>query len=152
MNILANLLTINGTDVFSKYGVFLAEEKAGDMNNFSALYMPSEAKSYTAVDFREEDGEQHSDTLQVNNEARDVTLTFALVADSRSEWLSSYEAFISLLKSGWLLITFTQLDITLRVFYKKMSKFTAMTNLWVNGQSKYASRFQVTFREPEPFI
>ena len=55
MDILKGLLLINGVDVFVDYGAFLAEEKAGDTKNYSALLKPPSAKPHTAVSFREKD-------------------------------------------------------------------------------------------------
>ena len=56
MDILKGLLLINGVDVFVDYGAFLAEEKAGDTKNYSALLRPPSAKPHTAVSFREKTG------------------------------------------------------------------------------------------------
>ena len=56
MDILKGLLLINGVDVFVDYGAFLAEEKAGDTKNYSALLKPPSAKPHTAVSFREKYG------------------------------------------------------------------------------------------------
>ena len=74
MDILKGLLLINGVDVFVDYGAFLAEEKAGDTKNYSALLKPPSAKPHTAVSFREKDGEKLPDALLPAWEARDVTL------------------------------------------------------------------------------
>ena len=63
MDILKGLLLINGVDVFVDYGAFLAEEKAGDTKNYSALLKPPSAKPHTAVSFREKDGEKLPDAL-----------------------------------------------------------------------------------------
>lgn len=105
------------------------------------------------MDIREEDGEKYSDTLTVANAARDVTLTFALYAATRQEWLKRYLSFISFLKTGekgWLSLYLPQLDLTLRVFYLECSGFTPLTYLWREGVQ--AGRFKVKFREPKPFI
>lgn len=45
MDILKGLLLINGVDVFVDYGAFLAEEKAGDTKNYSALLKPPSGKA-----------------------------------------------------------------------------------------------------------
>lgn len=106
-----------------------------------------------AVDIREENGEKYSTALNVKNQARDVKLYFALYADTRKEWLAQYKAFIAFLKAGddgWLDIEFPDLDMTLRVFYKEGSDYEPLTYLWREG--KQASRFYVTFREPNPAI
>ena len=133
--IMGGLFLVNGTDVWTEYGVFLTEEKRGGRDN------------------REENGEKYSDSLVVANAARDVTLTFALYAATKQEWLKRYMSFISFLKTGdrgWLSLHFPQLDLTLRVHYLECSGFTPLTYLWTEGVQ--AGRFKVKFREPEPII
>ena len=52
--ILSGLVLVNGTDIWTEYGVFLAEEKRGGMDNLTAILTPSKAKKDTAVNIREE--------------------------------------------------------------------------------------------------
>ena len=151
--ILGGKVLVNGTDIWKEYGVFLAEKKRGDRNNLKAIMAPAKTKEHVAVDIREEDGEKYSSVLMVKNQARDVKLTFALYADTREAWLTQYRSFIAFLKqgdNGWLDIRFPDLDMTLHVFYKDGSDYEPLTYLWQAG--KQASRFTVTFREPEPAI
>ena len=151
--IMSGLVLINGTDIWTEYGVFLAEEKRGGMDNLTAILTPSKAKSDVAVNIREEDGEKYSRTLTPRNEARDVTLSFALYNKTRAGWLKKYFAFINFLKQGnggWLDIRFPQLDLTLHVKYTDSTKFTPLTYLWTEGV--HAGRFKVKFREPVPII
>ncbi len=119
--ILGGKALVNGTDIWTEYGVFLAEKRRGDRNNLKAILSPAKTKTHVAVDIREENGEKYSAALDVKNQARDVKLCFALYADTREKWLAQYKAFITLLKQGddgWLDIEFPDLDMTLRVFYK----------------------------------
>lgn len=151
--ILGGKVLVNGTDIWTEFGVFLAEKKRGDRNNLKAIMAPSKTKTHVAVDIREEDGERYSAVLDVRNQARDVKLTFALYADTRVAWISQYKAFIAFLKQGddgWLDIRFPDLDVVLHVFYKDGSDYEPLTYLWQAG--KQASRFTVTFREPKPAI
>lgn len=151
--ILGRKALVNGTDIWTEYGVFLAEKRRGDRNNLKAILSPAKTKTHVAVDIREENGEKYSTALNVKNQARDVKLYFALYADTRKEWLAQYKAFIAFLKAGddgWLDIEFPDLDMTLRVFYKEGSDYEPLTYLWREG--KQASRFYVTFREPTPAI
>lgn len=150
---MSGLVLVNGTDIWTAYGAFLAEEKRGGMTNLTAIFTPSETKEHTAVDIREEDGEKHASALTVANSARDVELCFALYAKTQTEWLTNYMAFIKFLKAGkdgWLTFHFTQLDVTMKVYYKKTGRYTPLTYLWKEGV--HAARFKVTFREPEPII
>lgn len=75
--ILSGQVLVNGTDIWKEYGVFLTEDKKGDMTNLTAILTPSKTKEETAVNIREEDGEKYSDVLTPKNEARDVELYFA---------------------------------------------------------------------------
>ena len=151
--ILSGLVLMNGTDIWTEYGVFLTEEKRGGMNNLKAILKPSKAKKDTAVNIREEQGEKYSSTLTPRNEPRDVTLTFALYNRTQAGWMKKYFAFINFLKQGdmgWIDVTFPQLDLTLHVKYSDSSDFTPLTYLWKEGV--HAGRFKVKFREPVPII
>lgn len=148
---LKNLVIINGKDIWTTFGAFLVEEKRGGRENLTAIMTPSKAKSHVSVNIREENGSQYSAVLDVKSEERDVTLHFALVADSRSEWLRKYREFIAFLKagsSGWLSVRFPELDLTLRMFYVESSSYKPLSYLWKEGV--HASRFKVKFKEPEP--
>ena len=128
--IMGGLFLINGTDIWTEYGVFLTEEKRGGRDNLKAILAASKTKAHTAVDIREENGEKYSDILTVANEARDITLKTG--------------------DKGWLSLYFPQLELTLRVHYLDCPGFTPLTYLWREGVQ--AGRFKVKFREPEPII
>lgn len=152
-NILSGLVLVNGTDIWTEYGVFLVEDRRGGMENLTAILTPSKAKKDTAVDIREEDGEKYSAVLNPKNEARDVTLHFALYNKTQAGWMKQYFAFVNFLKQGkdgWLEIRFSQLDLQLRVKYADCTKFTPLTYLWREGV--HAGKFRVKFREPKPII
>jgi len=151
--ILGGLVLINGTDIWKEYGVFLTEEKKGGRENLNAILMPSKAKEHVGVEIREHDGKKYSRALVPANAERDITLHFAQYARSREQWLANYMAFIRFLKTGkdgWLTITFTELGLTLKVFYLDCSAYRSLTYLWKEGVQ--ASRYKVRFREPEPII
>lgn len=148
---LKNLVIINGTDRWTEFGAFLTEEKKGGRENLTAIMTASKVKSHVAVNIREENGSKYSSRLEVKNEERDVTLHFALFAETKSEWLRRYRDFIVFLKGGkdgWLDVRFTELDLTLRMFYVESSSYKPLTYLWKEGVQ--ASRFKVKFREPIP--
>ena len=50
---MTGLCKINNTDIYTEYGVFLAETSASDTSNMSELMKTPEAKEITTVDFRE---------------------------------------------------------------------------------------------------
>ena len=45
--ILGGLVLVNGTDIWSTYGVFLVEDKRGGMDNLTAILTPSKTKTDT---------------------------------------------------------------------------------------------------------
>lgn len=144
---------MNGTDIWTEYGAFLVEDRRGGMDNLTAILTPSKAKVDTAVNIRELDGEKYSSVLTPRNEARDVTLHFALYNKTQAGWIRKYFDFVNFLKKGkdgWLDVSFVQLDLTLRVKYTDCSKFRPLTYLWKEGV--HAGKFKVKFREPEPVI
>ena len=148
---LKNLVMINGTDIWSEFGAFLTEEKAGGRENLTAIMAPSKVKSHVAVNIREEDGSKYSKKLEIKNEDRDVTLHFALFAKTRNEWLRRYRDFITFIKTGdngWLDVRFSELNLTLRMFYVESTSYKPLTYLWKEGVQ--ASRFKIRFREPVP--
>lgn len=148
---LKNLVIINGTDIWTEFGAFLTEEKKGGRENLTAIMTASKVKSHVAVNIREENGSKYSSHLEVKNEERDVTLHFALFAETKSEWLRRYMDFITFLKTGdngWLNIRFTELDLTMRMFFVESPAYKPLTYLWKEGVQ--ASRFKVKFREPVP--
>lgn len=146
-------MLINGIDIWKKYGVFLTEEKKGGRENLNAILSPSKAKEHVGVDIREHNGKKYSQKLLPANAEREVTLHFAQYAKTREQWLANYIAFIRFLKmgnEGWLNITFTELGLTLKVFYLDCTTYRSLTYLWREGVQ--ASRYKVRFREPEPII
>ena len=70
MDILEGLLLINGTDVYTQYGAFLAETAADKHENYDALLAPPPLKELTEVSIREEDGVRLPDTLPQAFDAR----------------------------------------------------------------------------------
>lgn len=151
--ILGGQVLINGVDIWREYGVFLTEDKRGDLTNLSAILTPSQPKAHTGVDFRELKGKRYSSKLDVASEERNVTLYFAQYAQTKSEWLRKYSSFISFLKrgqNGWLEITIPSLSMTLKVFCSSFSGYKPLTYLWKEGVQ--ASKYKVTFTEPEPII
>lgn len=147
--ILEGLLYINDKDVYKTYGAFLCEEKAGDNTNYSALLKPAAMKSYTAVSFREEDGEKLPDTLTPAFEARDVELQFAVYGSSKADFVAKYKAFVTMLRSGWLNTYLPELSKTYKFYYLNCTEYSQLTAL---DEDTVAGKFKVKFREPKPTI
>lgn len=151
--ILGGLVLINNVDIWVRYGAFLTEKKKGGKDNLKAILRASKVKAHVGVNVREENGRKYSSSLTVVNDERDVTLHFALFADSQSEWWQKYRDFINFIKQGdkgWLNVKFTDLGLTLRMFYLDSTEPEPLTYLWKEG--KQASRFKIKFKEPNPII
>ncbi|KAA6311015.1 hypothetical protein EZS27_037781 [termite gut metagenome] len=147
MNVLTGLLYINSQDVYAGYGAFLCENKKGEHANYSALLKPPAMKPYTAVNFREQDGEKLPQTLTPAFESREVTLQFAIHATTKANFIQKYMSFIQLLKSGWLQIYLPELNKTYRMYYVSCTEYTQLTPL---DAEPVVGRFGVKFREPVP--
>ena len=154
-NILSGLVLVNNTDIWVKYGAYLTEKKKGGRDNMKAILRASKVKEHIAVNIREENGRKYPTALTVVNDEREVSLYFALVADSTTEWWQKYREFIQFLKqgsNGWLDVKFPTLGITLRMFYLDCSDVEPLSDLWNEGKTKKASRFKVKFKEPTPIF
>jgi len=154
-DILSGQLLINGTDVWTQYGVFLTEKQQGGRENLTALLQPSAIKDHVGVDLSDTNGKKYSSTLEVTNQERDFTLHFAQYAATKSDWISQYKDFIAFLKAGkngtgWLTMKFPALSLTLKVFYLEGGTFEPLTYLWKEGVQ--ASRYKIKFKEPQPEI
>lgn len=135
-------------DVFEEFGVFLTEEREGEFSNYSELLTPPAMKPYTEVNFREENGVRLPDELPTPcYEARDVNLSFALIAESNADWVAKYSNFLTLLKSGWLQLEVPELGKTFRLYYKECSQYTQLTRIEVGV---VAAKLKIRFREPNP--
>lgn len=151
MKILEGLLFINDKDVYKEYGVFLCEDKPGAFTNYNALLKPPPMKIYTAVTFREQDGEKLPDVLPSPKfAARDITLYFGLMANTKTEWVKRYSDFVSLLKGGWLIVRLPELHKEFKMYYKECSNYEQLT--FLEEESVYAARFKMKFHEPVPAI
>ena len=118
------------------YHAFLREEKEGADENLIALLTPAKMKTHVAVNFRELDGEKYSDKLIAKSESRDVTLHFAIMADSKADFLLKYSAFIKFLKigkDGWTEWSFPTLNLTMKMFCVEFSGVDAISTLWNEG-------------------
>lgn len=149
--ILEGLVKVNGVDIWKEFHAFLREEKEGEEENLAALLTPGKMKQNTAVDFREEDGEKYSKKLVQRTEARDVTLQFAIMAASRTDFMLRYASFVKFLKTGedgWLAWNFPTLGLEMKTFCKEFPSYESLTNLW--EEREHCGAFKVTLREPQP--
>lgn len=150
MKILEGLLTINGVDIYKEYNAFLAEDSAASHSNYDELLKVPAMKVYTAVSFREENGERLPDILpEPHYEARDVALQFGILTETKEEWYQKHVAFLSFLKSGWLVFALPELKVNYRMYFK-----SSMTHQMVSpfkNRDKVYGKFKLKFREPNPY-
>jgi hypothetical protein len=151
MEILEGLLFVNDVDVYLQYGVFLAEKNRGGHENYDALFKPSKLKEQVAINVREQNGEILPATLNVQFEARDVTLFFGIEAANRVQFLTRRANFVEFLRAGadgWLNFQLAEIDKTFVFYLKDFPAWEQMTY----GDGLSFGRFQVTFREPNPIF
>lgn len=149
MEILKGLLYINNVDVYETYGAFLTEEKKEDTTNYDALMRPSEVKEQKEVSFRENDGVELPGKIIQSLKARDVTLKFAIAADDKASFLSRYQAFLTMLRTGadgWLDVYLPELDMHFAFYYRSAEDYKQLTDF----EGMVMGRFSVKFREPKP--
>lgn len=149
---MTQLLYINGLDAYATWGVFLAEDKPSERRNYAQLLTPPPTKARQAVSFAEEDGERLPRDLAPAHDARDLTLTFALTAPSKSAFLTRYSAFLQALKTGqkgWLELRLTELAKTYTLYYLSASSYRQLTPL---EGGAVAALIDIKFREPKPTI
>ncbi len=149
MKILEGLLTINGVDIYKEYNAFLAEDSAGARTNYDELLKVPTMKAYTAVSYREENGERLPDSLpEPHYEARDVTLQFGILTDTKEEWYQKFAAFQTFLKSGWLVFSLPELETTYRMYFKGCTTHQMVTPFNLGG--RIYGKMKMKFREPNP--
>lgn len=138
---------INGKDMYTEYGMFLTEKGQGDYLNLSELLKPSKMKPYTAVSFREENGEKLPETLpEPKREARDFQLYVAIVA-APELFSAKYAAVMQLLSSGWLNMDISLTGRTYKVYYQECTAYEPLTG---TEDGEVICRMKLKFREPNP--
>ena len=88
MEVLEGLFFINDTDVYARFGAFLAETAEDRHDNYDSLLAPPTLKEQPEVSFREENGVRTPDTLTQAFDARDIMLRFAITAPDDTAFLS----------------------------------------------------------------
>lgn len=149
MKDLKGYLTINGKDAWTEYSAFLCEDKQEDNFNFDELLKPLEMKDYTAVDFRERNGEELPEELPTPcYKARDVTLYVAVYAESFTGYVARRAALMAILRKDWVSLNVKELPANYRFYYKGATD--AKVLIGVDG--KTIGCWKVKFREPKPSI
>lgn len=150
MSILAGLFLINGTDVYTEFGAFLAETEADSNDNYNSLLQTPELKEQPKVSLQDEDGERTPDVIVQAYEARDITLQFAISAPDARTFLTRYFAFMRFLKEGddgWLTLHLTDVGLQFRVYLVSSPGYSQLVPF---GRGEVAAFFSVRFHEPQP--
>lgn len=148
--VLAGLFLINGTDVYTQYGAFLAEEAEDGNVNYNSLLQTPELKEQPKVSLQDEDGERTPDVIVQAYEARDITLQFAISAPDARTFLTRYFAFMRFLKEGddgWLTLHLTDVGLQFRVYLVSSPGYSLLVPF---GRGEVAATFTVKFHEPQP--
>lgn len=141
-------MTLGGKDAWTEYAAFLFEDRREDNFNFGELLKPLEMKGYTAVDFREQNGEQLPDVLPSPcYKARDMTLYIAVCASSLAECNIRRFALQEALRSGWISLKIKELPTVFKLYYKGATDAKIMADV-INGTT--LACLKVKFREPNP--
>lgn len=146
---LTGYMTINGTDIWAEYGVFLGETEAGGHVNMDALLRVPKAKEITKVDFRERTGIELPDNPNVKLSSIERTLQFWLRSNNKYNRLQKYQEFMSLITSGMLTISIKDYR-TYKMVYQDMP---IEPDWYVSYEGdRFYALFQVKFLEPQPSI
>ena len=148
--VLAGLFLINGTDIYTQYGAFLAEEAEDGNVNYNSLLQTPELKEQPKVSLQDEDGERTPDVVAQAYEARDITLQFAISAPDARTFLTRYFAFMRFLKEGddgWLTLQLTDIGLQFRVLMVSSPGYSQLVPF---GRGDIAAIFTVKFHEPKP--
>lgn len=149
-DILSGLLTINGVDPYEQYGAFLAYREGEDpMANYSSLLAPSELKEQRKVEIREMNGVKLPAKLVQRWKEREVTLTFAILAENKEQFEERYFGFLEFLREGndgWLDIHLSELSRTWRMYMRRVTPYEQLEGF----DDKVSALFSVVFEEPSP--
>ena len=150
--VLAGLFLINGTDIYTQYGAFLAEKEEDGNDNYDSLLQFPGLKEQPKVSLQDEDGERTPDVVAQAYEARDITLQFAIAAPDARTFLTRYFAFMRFLKEGddgWLTLRLTDVGLQFRVYMVSSPGYSQLVPF---GRGEVAASFTVKFNEPQPAL
>ena len=150
MEILKGLLAINGVDPYEEYGAFLAYREGEDpLANYSSLLAPPELKEQRKVEFREMNGVKLPAKLVQRWKEREVTLTFAILAENKKQFEERYYGFLEFLRAGndgWLEFHLPELSRTWRMYMRRVTPYEQLEGF----EGEVSALFSVVFEEPSP--
>lgn len=140
------LVTINNIDIYTEYGAFLAETSATETNNMNELLKLPPAKVITQVGFRERNGVELPENLDIKFESIERTLQFCIQGDNDADRLNKYNNFCNALTAGLL-----NINVTGYRLYKMVYQEMPTAPVWYKTFSgKSTVVFKITFLEPNP--
>ena len=147
---LTGYMVINGKDAWTEYSAFLCEDRPEDSTNVSELLKPPEMKEYTAVDFRERNGEELPEQLPLPCcKARALTLYLAVCASSLPECEAKRLTLMKILMQGWVILQVKGISTEYRLYYKSATSADILTDAF-DGST--VARWKIKFREPKPVL
>lgn len=132
-------LFINGNDAYERYGISM------DSSALSTLMTPNSKKDWISNEVRDEDGIRVlTGSYAPKNEARELSLTFNLVAPDEETFFARYNLFCNeVLESGIVnLQTSFQPDIMYRCIYESCGQFSQFR--------RQMAQFQLKIKEYNP--
>ena len=147
---LTGYMVINGKDAWTEYSAFLCEDRPEYSTNVSELLKPPEMKEYTAVDFRERNGEELPEQLPLPCcTARVLTMYLAVCASSLPECEAKRLTLMKMLMQGWVILQVKGISTEYRLYYKSATSADILTDAF-DGST--VARWKIKFREPKPVL
>lgn len=128
-------VTINDT-ALSEYGAIML---AG---SYASLLTPPQLKEWVSNDDPRKNGTDYIVPDDIVVQERTVNLLFGISANTQSDFLSKYNAFVSLLQSGMIALYVPDIG---RYYHLRFESCTSF-----NNYSLKACRLAVRFIEPNP--
>lgn len=114
---MTGLYTINGTDVFTAYGLIF------EPGTLDALMSPPARKESYAYAWKDQDGTER-DTGAASFESREVRLTGIIVGADKAAFIAFYNAFKTLLTAGeYFTLKSLETGINWKLLYQSTNAF-----------------------------
>lgn len=143
---LTGLLLLNGEDVWLRWHAFLSDE-GRQGSSLSSLLQPASAKPIPTVSYPEESGARYPQSIQVTLEPREITLGFAIAADTLSDYMAYYTEFLGALRRGLIELRVPELGRTYKLLYRSCSTYQQLAYV---SEGYIVGRMDIKFIEPSP--
>lgn len=129
-------LFINGNDAWATWKVAMGD------GFLETIMLPAGTKAFVENESRLENGKQ----VIYNNpkvDSREFTVTFNIHGDTKEEYLTNYQGFVSELQKGKVVVRIPAINTTYNLTYTKSSSFALSLD-------RLNSKLSVKFEEPNP--